>query len=327
MKLNHLRHLIAVAQCGSIRAAARHLGGAQPAITRSIHEIERELGISVFERKAKGVILTPAGEIFLRRAITVQEELRRAQEEIDQYAGKTTGIVSIGLSTASHIALLPYSLERFKERYPDVFLDISEGLFPVMDKGLQNGSLDFYVGPLTESPTSKEFSIEKLFDNVRLIYGRKGHPLAGARSLQDLAAAKWIGTSVTVASDAELGPLFARAGLPPPRIEIQAHFALTMIMAAASSDLLTMLPQQWRHSPLTTALLHIFDIAESLPAPPICIVKRARLPLTPAAEFLCDMMRRAALHHNNQSARVAAGIARRPRLAARRAKTPVRRRG
>jgi LysR family transcriptional regulator, regulator of abg operon len=306
LKLNHLRHLIVVAERGSIRSAARHLGSAQPAITRSIHVIERELGTAVFERKAKGMILTPAGEIFLRRAITVQEELRRAREEIDQFAGRIGGLVSIGLSTASHIALLPYALQRFKEKYPGVFLDISEGLLPAMERGLQNGSLDFYVGPLTESPTSKEFTVEKLFDNARLIFGRKDHPLAGARSLRELTGAKWIGTSVTVASDAELGPLFARAGLPPPRIEIQAHFALTMIMAAASSDLLTMLPQQWRHSPLTTALLHTFEIAESLPAAPICIVRRARLPLTPAAEYFCDMMRRAALHHMNQTMRVAA---------------------
>jgi LysR family transcriptional regulator of abg operon len=315
MKLHHLRHLIVVAERGSIRGAARHLGSAQPAITRSIHEIERELGTAVFERKAKGMVLTPAGELFLRRAITIQEELRRAREEIDQFAGKTTGTVSIGLSTASHIALLPYALKRFKEKYPNTFLDISEGLFPAMERALQNGSLDFYVGPATESPISKEFLVEKLFDNARLIFGRKGHPLAGARSLKDLAGAKWIGTSVTVATEAELGPLFNRAGLPAPRIEIQAHFALTMIMAAASSDLLTMLPQQWRHSPLTAALLHIFEIQESLPAAPICIVRRARLPLTPAAEYLCDMMRRAAQHPDNQVPR-AAPTNRRARLAA-----------
>jgi LysR family transcriptional regulator, regulator of abg operon len=295
--------MIAVAERGSVRSAARHLGCSQPAVTRSIHEIERELGTAILERTAKGVVLTAAGELFVRRAITIQEELRRARDEIEQLKGRTTGSVSIGLSTASHIALFPYALERFKARYPNVFLDISEGLLPAMEKALQNGSLDFYVGPLTESPTSSEFTVEKLFDNERLIFGRKGHPLASARTLRDLAGAKWIATSVTVASDAELGPLFARAGLPSPTIEIQAHFALTMIMAAASSDLLTMLPQQWAHSPLTTALLHTFEIAESLPAAPICIVKRARLPLTPAAEYFCDMMRRAASHWNSPAAR------------------------
>jgi LysR family transcriptional regulator of abg operon len=54
MKLNHLRHVIAVAESGSIRSAARRLNIAQPAITRSIHEIEKHLGTSLFERAAKG---------------------------------------------------------------------------------------------------------------------------------------------------------------------------------------------------------------------------------------------------------------------------------
>lgn len=307
MKLNHLRHMIAVAESGSIRSAARHLNIAQPAITRSIHEIEKQLGTSLFERAAKGITLTPAGELFLRRAITIQEELRRAEEEIAQFTGKATGHVAIGLSTASHIALLPYALKMFKQQYPDVLLDIAEGLLPAMQQSLKNGSLDFYVGPLAETPASSDFLVEKLFDNARLIFGRKNHPLSHARRLRDLVNARWIGTSVTVASDAELGPLFAKHKLPAPRIEIQAHFALTMIMAAASSDLLTMLPQQWRHSPLTNALLDVFDIKERLPAAPICIVKRAHFPLTPAAECFCDMLRRAALHHTTALSPVTRG--------------------
>lgn len=302
MKLNHLRHVIVVAQRGSIRSAARFLGSAQPAITRSVHEVERELGVPMFERKARGVRLTPAGEVFLRRAITIEEELRRAREEIAQITGRTTGRVSIGLSTASHMALLPHALQRFKSKYKDVILDIAEGLFPTMEGSLQNGSLDFYVGPLAESNTSKEFVIEKLFDNTRHVFGRKNHPLTGARHLSELVDAHWIGTSVTVASDAELGPVFARFSLPPPTIEIQAHSALTMIMAAASSDLLTMLPQQWRQSPLTNALLDVFEIVESLPGPAICIVRRVNMPLTPAAEYFCDMIRRAALHHVENAA-------------------------
>jgi DNA-binding transcriptional LysR family regulator len=300
MNINHLRHVIAVAEFGSIRGAARHLGGAQPAITRSIHDMEKELGTAIFERQATGMKLTAAGTLFLRRAIIIQEEMRRAGEEISQFLGRATGRVAIGLSTASHIALLPDALKAFKAQYPDVFLDIVEGLLPAVLPSLRNGAIDFYVGPLSESPVSAEFTVETLFDNARLIFGRKHHPLAGARSLRDLVNARWVGTSVTVASDAELGPLFARFKLPTPRIEIQAHFALTMIMAAASSDLLTMLPQQWRRSPLANALLDVFDVSEHLPSQPICIVRRANLPLTPAAEYFSDMFRRAALHHTKQ---------------------------
>jgi DNA-binding transcriptional LysR family regulator len=241
--------------------------------------------------------LTPAGTLFLRRAMTIQEEMRRAGEEISQFLGQATGRVAIGISTASHIALFPDALRMFKARYPDVFLDISEGLLPAVLTSLRNGTADFYVGPLSEAPLSGEFLVEKLFDNARLIFGRKHHPLARARCLQDLVDARWIGTSVTVASDAELAPLFAKFKLPAPRIEIQAHSALTMVMAAASSDLLTMLPQQWRHSPLTNALLDLINVSEHLASQPICIVRRADLPLTPAAEYFCDMFRRAAVDH------------------------------
>ena len=294
MKLSQLRDVIAVAERGSLRGAARHLGLSQPAITRSIHEIERELGVALFERQAKGMALTPMGELFVRRASAAQGELRRARDEIDQLRGQTTGRVCVGLSTVSHLALLPRSLATFRVRYPEVFLDLAEGLFPTMEAALKDGKLDFYVGPLPETQLPKDFVVEKLFDNERVILARNGHPLAGARSLKDLVDARWITTSITVQSDAELGPLFARHGLPSPCIQMQAHSALTMIVAAANSDLLTMLPQQWREFPWTSGLLQTIDVEEVLHAPAMHVVRRARLPLTPAAEYLCDLMRRAA---------------------------------
>lgn len=297
MKLSQLRDVIAVAERGSLRSAARHLGLAQPAITRSIHEIERELGVALFERRAKGMLLTPMGEVFVRRARAAQGELRRARDEIGQMRGQATGRVSVGLSTVSHLALLPSALNSFCARYPEVFLNVAEGVFPIMEAALKEGELDFYVGPLPETPMPKELVVEKLFDNSRVILSRNGHPLAAARSLRELVDARWITTSVTMQNEAELGPLFARHGLPSPRVQMQAHSALTMIVAAASSDLLTMLPQQWCEFPWTSALLRSIDVIEPLDAPAMHVVKRARLPLTPAAEYLCDLFRRAAQQH------------------------------
>jgi LysR family transcriptional regulator of abg operon len=305
MKLTHLRDVVAVAERGSLRAAARHLGIAQPAITRSIREIERELGVVLFERRARGVVLTPMGEVFLRRALVMQNELRLAREEMDQLRGQTTGRVAIALSTVSHLALLPRALQPFRARYPDVFLHVAEALFPSVEPALKDGSIDFYVGPLAEQPLDKEFAVEILFENTRVILGRKGHPLAGATSLKDLVNARWITTAVTLNTGAELGPVFESHGLPLPRIEMQAPSALTMFIAAANSDLLMMLPEQWLTFPAMRELLQRFTIKEPLPAPAIGIVWRARLPLTPAAEFLCDMLRRASEHHVAARARAA----------------------
>lgn len=295
MKFNQIRNVIAVAERGSLRSAARYLDVAQPAITKSIRELERELGVTLFERQSKGVVLTAMGELFLRRAKVIQSEVQRASDEISQFKGEVHGKVTIGLSTASHIALLPNTLNDFRQRYSKAKLEIIEGLFSSSEAALKNGTLDCYIGPLSEESLTGELLAEKLFDNERAVFCRKDHPLAAATTLAELSSAEWIATSITVQTAAELGPLFARYNLPEPTIALQSHSALTMIAAAAYSDLLTMLPIQWTEFPWSNNLLQRIHIKERLPAPSIFIVRRANLPLTPAAEYFCDMIRRASV--------------------------------
>jgi DNA-binding transcriptional LysR family regulator len=296
MKLNHLRDITAVVERGSLRAAARHLGIAQPAITRSIREIERELGVALFERRPKGTVPTPMGELFVRRATTVLTEIQRARDEIEQARGLSTGQVAVALSSAAQISLFPRTLEAFRKRYPEVHLRVRDGLFPTIETALKGGELDFYVGPLPEHAPAKDFIVEKLFDNTRVVLGRRGHPLARARALKELAGARWIGTSVTVDSGAELGPVFQRYGLPEPIVDMHlSGFAVTF--AAANSDLLIMVPKQWLEFSLASERLVVFDIQEPLPASPICLVTRARLPLTPAALHFADLFRRASQNY------------------------------
>lgn len=301
MKLNHLRDFLAVAERGSFRAAARHLGIAQPLLTRSIQELERELAVTLFERSARGVVVTRMGEVLMRRATAVQHEMRRIGEEIDQLRGRTHGRISVGMSSVPHIALLPLALWPFRQRYPEVYLDVIDGVLPVVEGGLRDGTVDCYIGPVAEA-VSGELVIEKLFDNTRVILGRKGHPLQNARSLRDLVGAQWMSTSVMLNVEEELGPLFAERGLPRPKLIMQARSALTFIVALAYSDALAMLPVQWLEFPLTRDVLQKIDVVERIAAPPICIVQRAGLPLTPAAEFFCDMMRRAAARYQREGA-------------------------
>ena len=95
MKLSQLQHVLAVSEMGSLRGAGRHLGIAQPAITRSIRDIEQELGATLFERHAKGVRLTEIGKAFLARAHAVQAELVRAKDEVEQLKGRLSGKASM----------------------------------------------------------------------------------------------------------------------------------------------------------------------------------------------------------------------------------------
>lgn len=297
MKFKHLRAITAVADRGSLRAAARYLGIDQPTITRSIREVEHELGATLFERHPRGVVLTEMGHAFIRRAEAIQNELRLALDEIAQMRGGTTGQVSVALSSAVQMALLPRVIEPFRTRFPDAYLTLKEGSFQTAEAPLLEGAIDFYVGPLPEAPPKGELLVEKLFDNTRLVFGRKGHPKADAGSLKDLADARWIRTLVAVDKSAELANVFEQYGLEPPQVEMTAASTMAIILTVAHSDLLTMLPKQWLAFVATRELLQPIYVAEPLPAPPVCMVSRARLPLTPAAEFLADLFRRAAGYH------------------------------
>ncbi|WP_242098801.1 LysR substrate-binding domain-containing protein [Sphingomonas sp. CROZ-RG-20F-R02-07] len=300
MKLTQLRDLVAVAEAGGLRRAARQLGIAQPALTRSIRDLEQELGVSLFERSSTGMVLTPIGAAFVRRSVAVQLELERARDEVQQLTGISAGVVSIGLSTAPHVSMLPRVLQPFHARYGNVRLKITESLFPSIEAAVRDGSVDFYIGPLSEDRLSGEFTAEKLFDNRRVVLGRRGHPLAAATTLRELAGARWVATSVTASSEAELYPLFDLHGLPHPVIAVQAQSALSMITVAAWSDLLAILPEQWLEFARTSRLLTHIRLDEQLVAPPIYIVRRTALPLTPVAEYLSDLFRRAALNRNTR---------------------------
>lgn len=293
MRLNQFHEVVAIAERGSIRAAARHLKVAQPALTRSLAELERELGAPLFERRARGVVATPLGQAFLGRATSILHEVRRTREEVDQLRGAGTGTVTAGLSIAAHLALLPSSLRAFRARYPAVQLHLIEGFYPTLEGGLRDGSVDFYVGPEAGGQPVPELTKEVLFSNRRVVLCRAEHPLAGATSLGDLAVADWATTSITVDAQDEIGILFAQHGLPPPRLAVRCQSALTLITCLAHSDLLAMVPVQWSEFALTRDVLKTIDIAEELAAPAIVVVQRANLPLTPAATFLLDLMRRA----------------------------------
>ena len=94
MKLHHLRGVVAIAERGGLRAASRHLQLAQPALTRSLGEIERELGAPLSDRHARGMTLTATGQAFVHRASAILNEARRAREEVEQLRGGMGGSIA-----------------------------------------------------------------------------------------------------------------------------------------------------------------------------------------------------------------------------------------
>lgn len=292
MKLEQLQHLIAIVEHGSLRAAARRLDVPQPALTRSVRALERELGVDLFARQTTGMVLTAEGVRFHRRACAIANEARRAREEVQQPGPDYEGTVSVALSIMPHLGMLPEALPVFRRTYPKVKLSITESLLPAVEGALREGSIDFYLGAAPRLKPAPGLALQHLCDNTRVVVCRKGHPLARVRSLKALAGAEWAATTIDHNAEEDLARLFGAHGLEAPRVMLRAHSALSVHVALAQTDLLAMLPKQWTSFAMTRDVLDVIPVREVLPAPAIVLVRRPDLPLSPPAEFFSDVLLR-----------------------------------
>jgi len=239
------------------------------------------------------MVLTPAGKLFYQRASLVVHELRHAREEIEQHTGQMTGTVVMGLSIMPHVGLLPQALPRFREQFPHIKLKVIEGLYPAIEPGLRDGSIDFYLGAAPEEAIESGLISTELTENTRTVVARKNHPLCLAKSITDLKDAQWASTSVSFNAENDLIDLFAQHGLPAPQLMFQANSALSLMVALSSTDLIALLPVQWNDFHLTKDTLQVIPIKETLPAPSIVCIQRPGLPLTPAAQWMFQCLKSA----------------------------------
>lgn len=293
MKLHQLRNLVAIADASSIRGAARAQGLAQPAITRGLRDLEKELGVPLLERHGKGVSLTVYGQSFVVRARSILHDVERGRQEIEQLKGGDLGKVSAGLSSAAFLSLVPEVYPSFRKSFPDVHLNLTEGLFPALEPQLKNGSLDFYVGPRPLGELDNSYTLQLLFRNKRVVVCRQGHPLAHARSLGELIGAEWIMTGLSQPVEIEFDKQFSVHGLPTPKSVTQTLTTLPVVSLLTSSDALAFLPQQWIISKIFKGSLQEIPVTETLEGPDIVLVRRNALPLTPLAEHLATLFERA----------------------------------
>lgn len=304
MKLHHLRNVVAVVERGSLRAGAKQLGLAQPAVSRSIAELERELGLVLFQRHKSGMTLTGAGEVFYRRAKAIQAEFSRVQEEMEQLRGDNHGVITVGCSSAALLSLVPTIVKGFYLKYPEMRIKLIEGSLPMLETQIRDGLVDIYYGPVVTGFVDPALVIQTLFENERIIVGRREHPLRNATSLKDLVGASWVTTPMAIDSDGEVISAFASAGLPPPRIVMEAASAMNLAVVVATSDLLAPVPQQWMEMINPIGMMVRIPVREVSQAPRICAVRRANMPLTPAAEHLNDLAMRAATAYIHKRANV-----------------------
>jgi LysR family transcriptional regulator of abg operon len=293
LKLHHLRDFVAVARTGGIRPAARELKLSQPAISKSIQLLEQELGAPLFRRGVKGSVLNEYGRAFLVRAAAAMHELDRGRDEVQHMSGNGTGTVCVAASTAVSLMFLPAVIKEFNQRFPKVNVSVLEGTYPAICQGLQEGSLDFAVGPMTAPGVPDGLMVEALFDNELCVVARHKHPLGRVRSLASLVDAHWIVTAAVGPRYEDFIDIFVRNGLAVPTRRTRCESYIALLALVAGSDGIALMPRQWADSPVTRQLLARIPVAQNIPGPSTYFMTRRGLPLTPAADALATSFRKA----------------------------------
>lgn len=283
MRLTQIRDFLAVVECGSIRAAARKLGVAQPTITKSVRSLEAELHVQLLGRNALGIVPTASGRAFFARAHIAQSELRKAEEEAAQLGGSSAGSVTFGVGPTGIVLIVPEAVARLRQQFPRARVRIVEGLAHVLLPSVRDETLDFVLGLRPVTTLDRPLRFRPLYRSELIVTARKRHPLGGARSLSELAAADWLTTVTLGVPGGPLEQLFASAGLPPPQPVIQCDSYNAVVALLAKTDMLGLMQRPLLKEPFARDFLQEIAITEKTPSVTAGIFTRADAPLTRVA--------------------------------------------
>jgi len=246
MKLDQLRNLVAVADAGTVRQAARDLNLSQSAVTKSIQLLEAELGCALLQRRSHGVTPTASGNALIERARTVGRELQHARNEIDNIEGVRGGHVRVSASPTVAVNLMPRAVLALKAARPLVSVHIEEGVFPQVLSLLRGGEIDVAVCLIPDQPLDEDLACEVLVQDSLTPAVRAGHPLSrrGALDLADLVDEAWIIFGRSGESRDVYEQTFRKNRLEPPRGAIDCTSFTCALALVEKSDYLVLAPRR-----------------------------------------------------------------------------------
>lgn len=209
-----LRGLIAIAEYGTISAAARHLNLTPPAVSLQLRELEKSVEVPLYERVDQRFELTHAGNEVLGIAMRIESQLRECDQTLDALRGVDGGYISIGVvSTAKYF--VPMVLAAFKKDYPKVKIHLQVGNRDSIVASLENLELDFVISG--RPPTKFEVESQCIGPHPQVIIAAPDHPMAGKKKvkLQDLADETFLLREPGSGTRGMADQLLAEAGLDP----------------------------------------------------------------------------------------------------------------
>jgi DNA-binding transcriptional LysR family regulator len=183
ISLHDLRVLMLVVQAGSMGKAAKRLATSQPAVSRSIADLESALGVRLLDRSPQGIEPTPYGRALLKRGISVFDELTEGVKDIRFLADPTAGELRIGASIAIAAGFVSSVINRLCQRYPRLAFQVIATDTATAYRALLDRQVDLAVVHIIEPIAEEYFNAEPLFQDPHVVVAGVQNPLIRRRRL------------------------------------------------------------------------------------------------------------------------------------------------
>lgn len=291
LKLRHLRVIDAVAVHHSLLRASAALGLSQPALTRSLQDSETALDMKLFERHARGMTPTEAGEAVWVAARRILAEIGRLEEELDRLTSPTAGTIALGALPVAAVGLLPGVLAMLKASHPLLQVRLVQGRTEELLPLLAVGELDLIVGRLYAPLTPDGFRREALYDEPISVLARADHPIfAGTPELGDLVRHELVLPTMSQRMGQEIERLLDERGVMPANCLRSSSVGFIRELLH-TTDTLTICPRMMMGGDLLRGSMRVVPIVIATAPRPAGVIRPGGRPTTPSAETLVAALR------------------------------------
>lgn len=160
MNIKQAKYIKAIAESGTVTAAAKALYVSQPSLSQMLHQVEEELGMPIFDRSVSPMVLTFAGEKYLQAANQILAASEQLAAQIRELKHERSGRIRLGISVSRGIQILPKLLPMFQAEYPEVAIELTEASSGELEEALTDGKLDLALAAI--EPTNHNIVYELL---------------------------------------------------------------------------------------------------------------------------------------------------------------------
>lgn len=227
----------AVYDLSSTTAAASAVGLTQSAVSKSVLQLEAEIGLTLFQRSALGLFPLPAADALRRRLRWIERELEFAANEMQESTLLTDSELRVGAGPVWNVRYLPAVLPEFHRTYPRIRLDIVTGSGGYLAEKMLDGELDLYFGMLTNDLVRPDIVVEPLFKMRLCAFVRNGHPLAAmSDQLAQIADFPWVGFSHDKSLVDNIKDWCRRTGIPHRDLSMRMMSFAAMAAVGRETD-------------------------------------------------------------------------------------------